>query len=93
MNLIWTNRAIDEFEEIMFFLIENWTAKEAQKFANNTASTINKIVSNPSIFVASNAHPYLRKAKISKHNSLIYYVEEKEIVLLRFIDNRSQHSY
>lgn len=89
MNHIWTTRATSEYEKILFFLLERWTVKEAQKFVENVSSVLTEIENNPSMFKASKTHPYMRKAKISKHNSLIYEVEPDSITLLRFIDHRS----
>lgn len=93
MEIKWTNRAAKEYEAVVQYLLENWTAKETQKFILNIDSVVTKIRSNPYMFKASQAHSYMRKAKITKHNSIIYHVDNEEIILLRIIDNRSSELY
>ncbi|MDG1330856.1 MAG: type II toxin-antitoxin system RelE/ParE family toxin [Crocinitomicaceae bacterium] len=91
MKLIWTNRALDEYEAVLEHLLDKWTLKEARKFIVNMDSVLSKIQNNPNMFKASRAHTYLRKAKITKLNSMIYHVDDEEIIVLRIIDNRSEH--
>ncbi len=93
MEIIWTNRALDEYEAVVYYLLEKWTIKEAQKFILSVASVVSKIRTNPSMFKVSQAHSYMRMAKVTKHNSIIYHVDNKEIILLRVIDNRSGELY
>jgi plasmid stabilization system protein ParE len=93
MQVIWTNRAIDEYESVMYYILENWTIKEAQKFAIEIKSVVRNLISNPNMFKASQTHPYMRKAKVTKHNSLIYHVDDEQIIILRVIDNRSEELY
>lgn len=93
MEIIWTNRAIDEYEAVVSYLLEKWTVKETQKFVLDVESVLSKLRINPNMFKASQELPYLRKAKITKHNSLIYQVDQEEIIVLRIIDNRSNELY
>ena len=93
MAIIWTNRALNEYESVVSYLLDKWTVKEAQKFVLNVNSLAAKLQFTPYMFKASHTHPYMRKAKITKHNSLIYHVDNEDIVFLRFIDNRSQEFY
>lgn len=32
MEIIWTNRALDEYEAVIYYLLQKWTLKEAKKF-------------------------------------------------------------
>lgn len=89
MDIIWTNRALDEYETVVYYLLDKWTEKEAQKFILGVESVVSKIRTNPNMFKASQANSYMRKAKITKHNSIIYHVDNDEIIVLRVIDNRS----
>ncbi len=93
MEIIWTNRALDEYEAVVYYLLEKWTIKEAQKFILGVESVVSKIRTNPNMFKASQVHSYMRMAKITKHNSIIYHVDNEEIILLRVIDNRSEELY
>lgn len=93
MEIKWTNRAAKEYEAVVHYLLENWTVKETQKFILTIDSVVTKIRSNPYMFKASQTHSYMRKAKITKYNSIIYPVDNEQIILLRIIDNRSSALY
>ncbi len=93
MNLIWTNLALADYQRIVDFLIENWQIEVAQTFVSETNELLDGIKENPFMFKISNTKPYLRIAKITKHNALIYHIDDTEIVIIRIIDNRSKHLY
>jgi plasmid stabilization system protein ParE len=93
MNVIWTSKASSKFEEVLEYLLKNWTNKDAQRLIQQTNSTIKKIQKNPSIFKLSAIYNYLRKAKVTKHNSIIYQIDETEIIIIDYLDNRSNHMY
>ena len=47
MKIYWSEEAIEQFEQIIKFLLENWSQKEVRKFKNTTLSVIQMIVHNP----------------------------------------------
>jgi plasmid stabilization system protein ParE len=65
----------------------------AEKFINKFNGTLKKIMVHPTMFKCSESHPYLRKAKINTQNSIIYHLDDNETVIIRIIDNRSDHNY
>ncbi len=85
----WTKEAEDTFDEIIEYLEENWSEKEIQNFVRTVQKVIGQIEKNPYQFKASR-YQEIRKAFITKHNSLFYYVNEadKVIELYAFWDNR-----
>lgn len=85
----WTKEAEDTFDEIIEYLEENWSKKEIQNFVRTAQKVIGQIEKNPYQFKASR-YQEIRKAFITKHNSLFYYVNEadKVIELYAFWDNR-----
>ncbi|MFT6982971.1 MAG: plasmid stabilization system protein ParE [Crocinitomicaceae bacterium] len=89
MAISWTNRAFSEYENVVFYLLDKWTLKEAQKFTSTADSILDKIIITPNMYKSSATHPYMRKAKISKYNSLLYEVDSDRISILRVIDTRS----
>lgn len=93
MNLIWTNLALSEFEEAISYLLEEWTVADAQKFIIALNKTTIRIMDHPNMFKNSESFPYLRKAKVTSQKSIIYQVDGHDIVILRIIDNRSEHNY
>jgi len=85
----WSKEAEDTFEEIIDYLEDNWTEKEIKNFVQNANKVIGQIEKNPYQFKASRFHK-IRKALITRHNSLIYFVNENDqvIELYTFWDNR-----
>lgn len=85
----WTKEAEDTFDEIIEYLEENWSEKEIQNFVRTAHKVIGQIEKNPYQFKSSRLQK-IRKAFITKQNSLFYYVNEadKVIELYAFWDNR-----
>ncbi|MFW5890221.1 MAG: type II toxin-antitoxin system RelE/ParE family toxin [Marinilabiliaceae bacterium] len=85
----WSKEAEDTFDEIIEYLEDNWTEKEIQNFVRKAHKVIEQIENNPYQFKASRFQE-IRKALITKHNSLFYFVNEadKVIELYTFWDNR-----
>lgn len=93
MQITWTNLAFSEYQSILDQLMENWPVTIVQRFVNDFNLTLNRIIDHPNLFKASSSHPYLRKAKINKHCSIIYQVDQQEIVLIRLLFNKSKTEY
>ena len=85
----WSKEAEDTFDKIVNYLEENWTEKEIQNFIRKTHKVICQIKKNPYQFKASRFQE-VRKALITKQNSLFYFVNEnKEVIeIYTFWDNR-----
>jgi len=87
LTVKWSKEAKATYENVISYLKENWTDKEAIAFSNKVESIISNISHQPYLFKASN-HKRIRKAVIGKQNSLFYLVKESEILLVTFWDNR-----
>ena len=85
----WSKEAEDTFDGIIDYLEDNWTEKEVKDFVRKSHKVIGQIENNPYQFKASRFQE-IRKAVITKHNSLFYFVNEsdKVIELYTFWDNR-----
>ena len=88
----WTKEAEETFNEIIEYLENNWTEKEVQSFVRKAHKVIGQIENNPYQFKASSFHE-IRKAFITKHNSMFYFVNEDDRVveLYTFWDNRQDY--
>lgn len=89
LKTIWSSDAEETFEAIIDYLEEKWTEKEIRNFVRKTNALIGQIEKNPYQYKSSSFNE-MRKAVITKHNSLIYHVNEKaeQIELYTFWDNR-----
>jgi plasmid stabilization system protein ParE len=86
MEIIWTNTALESFEEIVDYITAKFTLKEANDFINSTDSIINMIKQNSRI-----GRPYkktiYRQFLISEQTYLFYKLENNKIYLSIFWNN------
>ncbi len=89
LTVRWSLEAEEAFDRIIEYLENNWTEKEIQNFVRKTHMVIGQIENNPYQFKASRFHE-IRKAVITRHNSLFYFVNEDDglVELYAFWDNR-----
>ena len=88
----WSREAEETFNGIIDYLENNWTEKEIKNFVRKTHKVIGQIEKNPYQFKASSFHE-IRKALITKHNSMFYFVNEVDgiVELYAFWDNRQDY--
>lgn len=89
-EIIWPEKAIHDFDDVINYLNENWTEGEAKKFILRTELILNLISENPSMFRESKKYSF-GKAFITKHNLLLYDIGKTRIELLAFWDTRHNH--
>ncbi|MEO6149822.1 MAG: type II toxin-antitoxin system RelE/ParE family toxin [Mucilaginibacter sp.] len=87
LKVRWSPNAEISYQRIIDYLIVNWTDKEVTNFANRVDDVISNITSQPYLF-KSITSKNIRKARVTKHNSLYYFIHDKELVLSYFWDNR-----
>lgn len=87
LNVKWSSDAEDTYDQVIFYLLRNWTARDADKFEERVSAVISNISKNPYIFKSISIKK-IRKATVTKHNSLYYFIRKDEIVLAYFWDNR-----
>jgi len=90
MKISWTPTARRTYFKVLDYLTENWTRREVVNFINEVENLLNQITNNPEMFQASRKKKNVRKALITKHNTLYYRVKprKKELELITFWDNR-----
>ncbi len=90
MKISWTPTARRTYFKVLDYLAENWTKREVAHFISEVESLLNQITNNPEMFQASRKKKSVRKALITKHNTLYYRIKprKKELELITFWDNR-----
>ena len=85
----WTPEAEETFNAIIEYLENKWTDIEVRSFVQKSQKVIGQIEKNPYQFKSSSFNE-IRIAFITKHNSLIYCVNEQDgmIELYSFWENR-----
>jgi len=92
MNIIWSEQAKISYIKSIDDLFERWTIDIVFKFESLTNNTLDNLKKNKH-FCPESQQTKFRKCIIHKNISLIYRVEESNIELITFIDNRSEHQY
>ncbi len=89
LDIFWTPKAIETFNQVIDYLSENWTEKVVQDFTHKVDKTLKLLQSNHVTFRTTDKLDVF-EVLITKHNLLIYRVKANQIQLLRFFDTR-QH--
>jgi plasmid stabilization system protein ParE len=86
-KLIWTYEAINNLEEILDYLITNWSQKEVIQFKYKLSKQIDLILQFPTMFPASEYNSELRKAVLSKQTTLFYQIKGNQIFIVYLFVN------
>jgi len=65
-KFIWSQEAISNLEEILDYLVLNWSQKEIIQFKKKLTRQIDLIIQFPKMFPVSMHNSELRKAVLSK---------------------------
>ena len=84
----WTEYAIEDFENVISYLLREWGYKVAEEFAENTHSRIERISIYPEIGIESHKEPFVRSIVLSKQNKLYYRITIQSIEILNIFDTR-----
>ena len=87
-QIIWTEKATEDFYQIIIWLEIKWSLKVADDFSRIAERKIELLSHFPEIGPRSEKNPRRRKFTLTKHNILIYTIEEENLVLLSIFDTR-----
>jgi len=87
-KISWSPLAEEDLESILGYLQTNWGNAASLKFLNVVDHLLSQIANNHRQFPLINKKHRIRKAVLSKHNSLYYKNARSHIYLLRIYDNR-----
>jgi plasmid stabilization system protein ParE len=86
-NIFWTPNALNELEETIKYLQDNFTDKEIKKLADKIEIFTETIFYNPYLFPKSSSKN-IHKAIILKFNTVYYRVTDRNVEILSFFSNR-----
>lgn len=87
-RLIWSLRAVENLKKIINYLEENWTEKEIKNFSIRLNTYLTIIEKRPETFPSAKSKLNIRRAVVTKHNTLYYKIEVDSIRLIALFDNR-----
>ena len=91
MKIVWSEYAKSSYEDIIDFILKQWNIEVALEFEKITNRALSRIKNRPEI--CPKLDNELRRCVIHKNVSFFYKVEKDLIVIVAFVDNRSEHGY
>lgn len=92
LSIRWSPNAKEELATVLAYVDEHFGSDAALNLLDAIDATTSLIAEFPQMFPRSSTRPSIRKAVISKQNSLLYRVKAKEIQILHFWDNRRDNT-
>ena len=89
-TIVWNRRASNSFNSVIKYLQKEWGDRVTRNFVIRTYQIIELLAANPEMGSIEHFEKQIRGIVITKHNTLFYRIEEENIILLTFFDNR-QH--
>ena len=90
LAIIFTDDAIDILISIVNFIEAGWGVKHGEKILTRTYKILDLISKDPYMYKASSIKEDIRIGIISRQTSFFYKIQENEIIILFFWDNRQQ---
>lgn len=87
MEIVWTKQAEDSFNDVLDYLLEKWTQKEANNFIDLVDDIIIQISKNPKLFKISIFDAESREAVITKQTSLFYRELKSNVIEIEYFWN------
>ena len=92
MEMVWTEVALDSFYKVVDYLFDYWSVDTINAFEEKVDKLIEKISNHSHICPEAKLFGY-RKCVIDEQNSMIYHIINDKLLIVVFVDNRSQHSF
>jgi plasmid stabilization system protein ParE len=93
-RIIWSPIAEESYLQILRYLLENWSVREAQEFDNKLENLLESLKIHNRLCPASKTRKNLRRCVITPQTSLIYQIKNDQIIeLVAFLDNRIDHKF
>ena len=91
IEIIWSERAEKGFDEIIEYLIENWTEKEIRNFISDVESFVKLLKINPHLLKSSGVK-HLYRGSINKHILVTYQIKprKRQICLVNIRSTRKK---
>ena len=88
LQIEWTLHAIKDYNQVVDYLLKEWSLEVAADFINNVEERVQNLSSFPHIGIASVKDPSIRSIVTTKHNKLYYRIGSEKIEILDIFDTR-----
>jgi plasmid stabilization system protein ParE len=86
----WTERAILNLQNIIDYLLHQWTEKEVRNFVRKLDKRLELISINPLLFPKTTRRKNVRRSVLTKHTVIYYETSNNTIKIITLFDSR-QH--
>ncbi|KAA5545727.1 type II toxin-antitoxin system RelE/ParE family toxin [Adhaeribacter rhizoryzae] len=90
-KIVWTKRADKKFLNILKYLNEEWGQKVTKAFIRRTYNFLDLLIDFPEMDAVQNPSRNIRGFLLTKHTTVFYRIEGRNIILLNFFDNRKKN--
>ena len=88
LKIVWSKRASLKFDQIIAYLIEEWSENSAKQFIGKVFDFLEILSEFPEIGSMENKEKSIRGFTIVKQVNLYYRIKSDKIILILFFDNR-----
>jgi plasmid stabilization system protein ParE len=86
----WSKTSKKQLQVVISYLISNWGVSTTEKFLNTLEKRIYLLGRFPTIGKKSFEYPSIRQLVLTKHNTLLYEIQDDTIFIVEIYDNRQQ---
>lgn len=88
LEIQWTKRADQKFDQIIDYLLDEWSKPVAETFIKKVYDFIDTLADFPEIGTIENEEKGIRGFTIIKQINIFYHVSNNKIIILDLFDNR-----
>lgn len=89
--IVWTEKASDEYIEILQFLDTKYGVDTAMKLYDEVERVCDLLTTFPELYQRLDSHPDIKRAVILKKTVLLYYFTGDQIEIRNVFDARSDY--
>jgi plasmid stabilization system protein ParE len=89
-RIIWSARASIDIENIINYLLQNWTEKEVRNFVRKLDRRLELISINPRLFSKTNKRKNVRRSVLTKHTVIYYETSTDTVKIITLFDPRQE---
>jgi plasmid stabilization system protein ParE len=89
LEVVWSEEAESQLDDIVEYLKENWTEKEIERFFNRLEDALNQVSQHPQRFKKSERKEGAREFLLSPHTTLFYSFNRKRLEVLLLWPNKN----
>lgn len=90
-RVVWSRESSERTQAIVGYLRTEWGEREASNFLVKLKKFERRVKQFPNLYPASIKHPELRKAVLTRYQSVIYEVYDDEVRVITILEHRKEN--